>query len=274
MLLQNASRVLRQQVRTMKVVVDHVLADNYMYYIIDTNTREGLVVDMGDASRVADIERRDEFKVKGALITHHHWDHAGALDVFQKNYPSAKIYGRDPERIKQLTDEVTEDQVIEWNSLKIRCICTPGHTTSHTCYYVVDQKTGHKALFTGDTLFLAGCGKFFECPAEVMYKSIYDKLFSVVADNTEMYFGHEYSVNNLKFAKHVEPHNVRVLEKLETCKQQLQMNRPTTPSIWSEEKQYNPFLRVREPTVQNFAQSTDPIDVLDKLRTAKNNFKG
>lgn len=87
-----------------------------------------------------------------------------------------------------------------------------------------------------------------------------------------MYFGHEYSLANLKFAKHVEPNNMRVAEKAETCKQLVQNGRPTCPSTWGEEKLYNPFLRVREEQVKAFAQATDPIEVLDKLRTAKNNF--
>lgn len=73
------STALQQQTRTMKVVVDRVLADNYMYYIIDTATREAMLVDIGDASRIAEIERRDEFKLKAALITHHHWDHSASI---------------------------------------------------------------------------------------------------------------------------------------------------------------------------------------------------
>jgi hydroxyacylglutathione hydrolase len=122
--------------------------------------------------------------LKGALITHHHWDHSGDASTFASQYPSAKIYGQDKERIPALTDEISDGQVIKFNSLDIQCIATPGHTTSHVCYYVKDNKTGRLALFTGDTLFLAGCGKFFECPASVMYKSIYSQLMERVADDT------------------------------------------------------------------------------------------
>ncbi|KAI6188021.1 Hagh [Aphelenchoides besseyi] len=267
------TRTLVQQIRNMKILVDRVLADNYMYYIIDTNTRESFVVDMGSCANVANIERREEFKLTGALITHHHWDHSGGLAEFHKQYPNVKIFGQDKSRINELTDVVEDNQIIEWNDMRIQCISTPGHTQTHTCYYVQDQKTKQNALFTGDTIFLAGCGKFFECPASVMYETIYNRLFNIVADNTEMYFGHEYSLNNLKFAKTVEPQNMRTLEKFEAIKQQLAMGRSTCPSIWGEEKLYNPFLRVREDSVKNFAQAIDPIAVLDRIREKKNNYK-
>ncbi|KAI6201298.1 Hagh [Aphelenchoides besseyi] len=273
MLFQSKTRTLVQQIRNMKILVDRVLADNYMYYIIDTNTRESFVVDMGSCANVANIERREEFKLTGALITHHHWDHSGGLAEFHKQYPNVKIFGQDKSRINELTDVVEDNQIIEWNDMRIQCISTPGHTQTHTCYYVQDQKTKQNALFTGDTIFLAGCGKFFECPASVMYETIYNRLFNIVADNTEMYFGHEYSLNNLKFAKTVEPQNMRTLEKFEAIKQQLAMGRPTCPSIWGEEKLYNPFLRVREDSVKNFAQAIDPIAVLDRIREKKNNYK-
>jgi len=258
----------------MKVVVDKVLADNYMYYLIDTNTssHEAFVVDLGDVTKVAEIARREEFEVKGALITHHHWDHsAGAADL-AKEFPKAKIYGQDKSRIPALTDEAADNHIIKFNSIDIHCYSTPGHTTTHVCYYVLDNSTGERALFTGDTLFLAGCGKFFECKPSVMHDSI-SRLLEHIDDKTSMYFGHEYSITNLKFAKKVEPHNPRVIEKLEQCRQLLQNGKPTCPSTWKEEKQYNPFLRVGESAVKEFTGVTDPIEVLEKLREAKNSFK-
>ena len=52
----------------------------------------------------------------------------------------------------------------------IRCIATPCHTSSHICYHVVDG--GEQHVFTGDTLFLGGCGRFFEGTAEQMYEAL------------------------------------------------------------------------------------------------------
>jgi len=127
-------------------------------------------------------------------------------------------------------------------------------------------------LFTGDTIFLAGCGKFFECKPSVMKETL-SRLLEAIDDKTNMYSGHEYSVTNLKFAKVVEPENLKITEKLEQCNQLLQANKPTCPSTWKEEKSYNPFLRIGEAAVKKFADSSDPTDVLEKLREAKNDFK-
>lgn len=116
----------QQQTRNMKVVVDRVLSDNYMYYLIDTATKEALVIDLGDASRISEIEKREKIKIKGALITHHHWDHSAGSTDFLKQYPGAKLYGGDKERIPDLTDVVIHNQVIKFNDMQIECISTPG----------------------------------------------------------------------------------------------------------------------------------------------------
>ncbi|KAI6177060.1 Hydroxyacylglutathione hydrolase-like protein [Aphelenchoides bicaudatus] len=271
-LLTNSFHSVKQQSRAMKVVVEKVLADNYMYYVVNDH-KEAYVVDLGDASKIGEVEKREDFEVKAALITHHHWDHsAGAVD-FAKEKPKAEIYGQDKARIPNLTTEVTDKQIIQWGDIAIQCFSTPGHTTSHVCYYLQDSKNNQKALFTGDTLFLSGCGKFFECKASVMFNTL-NRLLEVVDDETNMYFGHEYSVTNLKFAKQVDPHNKSVSEKLDECKQLLGANKPTCPSKWSEEKLYNPFLRVTKSAIKESMEATDPIDVLEKLREAKDNFKG
>lgn len=132
--------IYHHQSRTMKVVVDKVLSDNYMYYLIDTHTREALVVDLGDASRVSEIEKREKIEIKGgikaklltisclgALITHHHLDHSAGTADFLKDFPNAKIYGADKERIPDLTDVISDGQTIKFNGLSVECIASPGY---------------------------------------------------------------------------------------------------------------------------------------------------
>lgn len=97
-----------------------------MYYLIQDESRDALVVDLGDASNVSAIEKREDIQVKGAIITHHHWDHSGKASDFAKQYPNAKIYGQDKDRIPALTDIVSDNQTIDWGPLKIQCISTPG----------------------------------------------------------------------------------------------------------------------------------------------------
>ena len=57
---------------------------------------------------------------------------------------------------------------------------------------------GCPALFSGDSLFLAGCGKLFEGSAAALYRSLITVLS--LPPSTLLYCGHEYSEANLDFA--------------------------------------------------------------------------
>lgn len=64
-------------------------------------------------------------------------------------------------------------------------------------------------MFTGDTLFIGGCGRFFEGTAEEMHKALNETLASL-PDDTKVYPGHEYTKGNVKFAKTVAGGNEAV----------------------------------------------------------------
>ena len=81
-------------------------------------------------------------------------------------------------------------------------------------------------FFTGDTLFIAGCGRFFEGTAEDMYSSLVEKLGSL-PDETQVYCGHEYTRDNLAFARHVENDNQDILEKIQWTKEKRNNHEPT-----------------------------------------------
>lgn len=130
----------------------------------------------------------------------------------------------------------------------------------------------YKAVFTGDTLFLGGCGRFFEGTADQMYSALVGKL-SKLPDETDVYCGHEYSLQNLKFGNHVEPDNKVISDKIEWCKVKRAASEPTVPSTIAEEKQINPFMRVHESSVQQFAKSSDPIETMSIIRKIKDSFK-
>lgn len=94
----------------------------------------------------------------------------------------------------------------------------------HVCYYL--ESKGNRAVFTGDTLFSAGCGRFFEGTAKDMHAALMGQL-SHLPNDTHVYFGHEYTIQNLKFALHVEPNNQDILKKIEICKKLRNDNVPT-----------------------------------------------
>lgn len=130
-----------------------------------------------------------------------------------------------------------------------------------------------KAVFTGDTLFLGGCGRFFEGTAEQMYSALIEKLSSL-PDETKVFCGHEYALQNLKFAQHVEPDNVNIASKIEWARCQRDNDKPTVPSTIAEEKLVNPFMRVEIANVQHFAGADgNAIETMRSIRSIKDNFK-
>lgn len=167
-------------------------------------------------------------RLKSVLTTHHHWDHAGGneklVSKFSSSHGPLKVYGGD-DRIGALTDKVKQDDVIQLGNLTIRCLFTPCHTTGHICYFI-ESPAGERAVFTGDTLFLGGCGRFFEGTASDMHAALIGKL-SQLPDDTNVYCGHEYTIQNLAFGRHVEPNNEDIQRKIEWARKQRNDNLPT-----------------------------------------------
>uniref|UniRef100_A0A8C3IAJ6 Hydroxyacylglutathione hydrolase like n=1 Tax=Chrysemys picta bellii TaxID=8478 RepID=A0A8C3IAJ6_CHRPI len=197
----------------MKVKVISVLEDNYMYLVIEENTKEAVVVDAAVPKRLLEIVRKEGVTLKAILTTHHHWDHARGNEELAKVYPELQVYGAD-ERIGALTHKVTHNEELKFGDINVRCLFTPCHTSGHMCYFMWEENSPDApALFSGDTLFIGGCGKFFEGTAEQMYKNLTEILGALPKD-TKVFCGHEYTVRNLKFALKVEPENESVKKKL------------------------------------------------------------
>eukprot|EP00057_Strongylocentrotus_purpuratus_P032092 XP_786600.3 PREDICTED: hydroxyacylglutathione hydrolase, mitochondrial-like [Strongylocentrotus purpuratus] len=205
------------------------------------------------------------------LTTHHHWDHAGGNEKLVKLASGLTVCGGD-DRIGALNKKVGHGDEFKVGNLQVRCLFTPCHTTGHICYFVQGDPSEAPVVFTGDTLFLSGCGKFFEGTPDQMYAALIEKL-SKLPDNTNVFCGHEYSVSSLSFALSVEPDNVSIQKKLEWAKDQRAKKLPTIPSTLAEEKAYNPFMRVGAKSIQDHVGSTEPIEVMGRLRKEKDNFR-
>ncbi|KAM4631909.1 hydroxyacylglutathione hydrolase-like protein [Discoglossus pictus] len=256
----------------MKVKVISVLDDNYMYLVIEESTKDAIAVDASVAKKLLEIVRKEGVNLKAILTTHHHLDHSrGNVDLIQQ-CPDLQIFGAD-DRIGGLTDRVEHNQELKFGAINVRCLFTPCHTTGHMCFFMwEDGCPDAPALFSGDTLFVGGCGRFFEGTADNMYKNLIETLGSLPKE-TKIFCGHEHTVRNLKFALKVEPDNEHVKEKLAWAKARDDDDIPTVPSSLEEEFCYNPFMRVREEAVKKFTGKTDPVEVMRVLRKEKDEFK-
>ncbi|CAG0897936.1 unnamed protein product [Darwinula stevensoni] len=265
----------------MKVKVLPALSDNYMYLIVDPATNDAAVVDPVEPASVLETVKQEGWNLKSVLTTHHHWDHAGGNSALVKEVPGIPVYGGD-KRVDALSHRVSHGDELTIGSLNVKCLFTPCHTSGHICYYVTSPNSdAPAAVFTGDTLFIAGCGKFFEGTGQEMYKALIE-ILGTLPDDTQVYCGHEYTVSNLKFAQHVEPGNQDLKAKIEWAKKKTEAKEPTVPSTIGTslalaaggEKKINPFMRVTTSAVREHVHAEDAIMAMDKLRQEKNNFRG
>uniref|UniRef100_A0A673MJR8 Hydroxyacylglutathione hydrolase, mitochondrial n=1 Tax=Sinocyclocheilus rhinocerous TaxID=307959 RepID=A0A673MJR8_9TELE len=242
----------------MKVELLPALTDNYMYLLIDEDTKEAAIVDPVEPQKVVDAVKKHGVKLKTPIRIIHFI----LLDTF-------KIVGF----VNVIIFLCFFFLLFQVGSLNVKCLFTPCHTSGHICYFVTkENSTEPPAVFTGDTLFVAGCGKFFEGTADEMYKALIEVLGRLPPE-TRVYCGHEYTINNLKFARHVEPNNEVIQKKLAWAKEKYDNGEPTIPSTLADEFTFNPFMRVREKSVQEHAGTSDPIEAMRNIRKEKDRFR-
>ncbi|KAK8961722.1 Hydroxyacylglutathione hydrolase cytoplasmic [Platanthera guangdongensis] len=234
----------------MKIIPVPSLEDNYAYLIVDDITKEAAAVDPVEPEKIISKANEIGANLKLVLTTHHHWDHAGGNEKMKELVPGIKVFGGSLDGVSGCTNMAENwDKLALGSDVNILCLHTPCHTKGHISYFVTNKEEEEPSVFTGDTLFIAGCGKFFEGSAEDMYQSLCVTLGSL-PKSTKVFCGHEYTVKNLKFASSVEPDNVETSQKLQWAQQQRKANLPTIPSTIGEEFDTNPFMRVDLPEVQ------------------------
>lgn len=259
----------------MKVYPIRALQDNYMYLLVDDSTKEAAAVDPVNASAMASAVADHGVTLKAILTTHHHYDHAHGNADMLSMFPDITVYGGDT-RVQALTKAISHLEIIKLGNLTIECLATPCHTKGHICYYVTcnsgEPDETERAVFTGDTLFIAGCGRFFEGNSEQMNDNL-NNILGTLPDSTKIYCGHEYTLTNLKFALSVEPSNVDIKTKLQWAQNRISKREPTVPSTIGEEKKINPFMRLNKPQVKKFTGETEELEIMTVLRHRKNEFQ-
>ena len=257
----------------MKIVTLPCSFDNYAYLVICEETGVAAVIDPAEYYPVSCAVASEGVKLQVVCCTHHHADHIGGLEDLLEEFPGLDVYGheKDRRRIRGLNVPLAGGSSVRFGQLKGQVLYTPGHTAGSICYLFGEH------LFTGDTLFGAGCGRLFEGSP----KQMYDALNGIVDDlpsSTRVHFGHEYTAHNLKFAQFVEPGNEAITARLDLVKGQRAKGQPTSPSTLATEKATNPFLRCAEKEViatvaeKFFGEDLDPLSIFTALRRLKDAF--
>lgn len=244
--------------------------NNYAYLVVDEKSKDAVIIDPANPPEVAPIlkEAIDGGKINLTAIvnTHHHGDHAGGNKkmLTELGRPDLKIIGGS--NCEAVTWTPKHQETFKLGGISVTGIHTPCHTQDSICYFMEDGN--QRAVFTGDTLFISGCGKFFEGNAAEMHEAL-NKRLAALPDDTVVYPGHEYTKSNVKFASTVLKNGP--MEKLQAF---ADANKVSTGVFTiGDEKQHNAFMRVDDPEIQKATGETAPVEVMAKLREMKNNFK-
>ena len=175
------------------------------YFAINDDTKEVLIIDPGaSAKKLAEKVREGGLKPTAILLTHGHFDHAGAAEELA-GLLDVKIYAYETEKetlenpslnlsgwegrsdVYHADIYVRDEQELDLAGFHIRVLFTPGHTVGGCCYYFPYQNT----LFSGDALFQSSIGRtdFPKGSAAQLVRAIQEKLMPL-PDETAVYTGH------------------------------------------------------------------------------------
>jgi hydroxyacylglutathione hydrolase len=244
--------------------------DNYIWLM---TTNEGsIVIDPGESINLLKVIEQKNIKLDAILITHHHYDHTGGIEQLLIKYPSLEVYGPNND-ICSIKSRLLDGELLNVIGIDFEIIEIPGHTLDHIAYYA--NINDSPILFCGDTLFGGGCGRVFEGTFEQMYESLMK--LKKLPKNTRIYCGHEYTSDNLKFAKAVEPDNIDLITRYNDVLNLRKNNIPTLPSTLLIELKTNPFLRTEKNNVQKiiskkFKTGFSEKEIFSALRQWKDNF--
>ncbi len=226
----------------MRVVTVPCLKDNYAYLVIDDSSGRAAIVDPGEAAPVLEAVGREAVTLAAIWATHHHPDHVGGNRDLLAALPDLEViaHHHDRERVHGLTRTVADGDQVTLDGLQARIIYNPGHTLGAISWWL----EADAAVFTGDTLFAAGCGRLFEGDAAMMHASL--QRLAALPPSTRVYFGHEYTEANLRFAAATEPDAAAIPAAIAVAAARRAGGEATTPSTIAVELATNPFVRAAD----------------------------
>lgn len=243
--------------------------DNYLWLLISSQ-KTVIAVDVGDYALLADYLQAHDLTLTTVFITHRHHDHVAGLPELIAKHPDVPIYGH--RSIAHITHYLHGGEILNLENFgRFLILDVKGHTQYHLAFYHLQQRL----LYSGDSLFSGGCGRIFsDGSANHLYHSL--QKICLLPDSTLVCASHEYTLDNLRFAQHIEPNNQTLHTYQQHCLQQRANNIATLPCLLGQEKNINPFLRCHLLTAQVTAltqqNSASNEDTFCALRQYKNHW--
>ena len=249
-----------------KIEIIDQLKDNYAYLLYSKKNNKAIVFDPAEADSIINFLNLNNLSLEGILVTHHHADHTSGIKNLL-NYKKTKVFSPS-EKIDNTTNVIKNNSIINFDFINFTVFASPGHTLDHVIFY--NKK--NNLLFCGDVIFSLGCGRIFEGTYEQMYSSL--QTINSLSDQTLVFCGHEYTLQNYNFLKTVFPKN-SLLEnyKLKIDKKIKNTNR-SIPFSLGDEKIYNPFLVSNKNIYTEFIKSKNFDDFMffTYLRRLKDSY--
>jgi hydroxyacylglutathione hydrolase len=245
------------------------LTDNYAYLIHDAASGRTAVVDVPEAGPILAALNAHQWRLTDILITHHHDDHTQGVDTL-RDRTHARVYGAaaDAHRLPRLDEALVDGSHFWIGAQEVHVIEVPGHTVGHIAFLM----PASRYAFTADSLMAGGCGRLFEGTARQMHASL-QKLAALPPD-TLICSGHEYTASNLRFARTLEPENLKLISRSAEVADHRAHGRPTVPVTLKTELETNPFLRAHLPAVKTAVglPDADDVTVFAEIRARKDKF--
>ena len=242
---------------------------NYIYVLYCRQTQSTIVFDPTEAQPVLEFLEQHDLTLDIICNTHHHHDHTNG-NAELKAHTDCTIIGSasDAKRIPYIDIGLDDKQHIKLAAFDCAIMDISGHTQGHIAFYLPEEHL----LFSGDTLFSAGCGRMFEGTAEQFHASL--QRITRLPKDTIICGAHEYTLNNCEFALRYDADN-ETLKRHYLCSQALrESGQPTIPTTLELELKINPFLRTDNTSIRktlNMLHASD-AEVFGALRRAKDNF--
>ncbi len=250
---------------------------NFNYLIACPETGDALAIDPLDYKKCLAVAADRGWTITQILNTHEHGDHTGGnKGVVKATGAKVIAHANAVNRIPNMDRGVGAGDVIKvGKTVDLECLDTPGHTMSHICLL---SRTDYPGLFSGDTLFNAGAGNCHNGGHPEELFDTFEKQLEVLGDDTRVYPGHDYLLNNLAFTLDREPDNAVAAKMIHDYKNQDPENALIT--TLGQEKEFNTFFRLQNPSLiakltEEFPEIGDNPDaqaIFLKLRELRNSW--
>lgn len=255
--------------QTLEIELFLCRSDNFGLLLHDPATGATASIDAPEEGPILDALQRRGWSLTHILTTHHHGDHIEA-NLALKHRFGVTIIGpaKEAPRIPGLDKAVDEGDRFDFAGHPLEVIRTPGHTAGHICYHFPQDRL----LIAADTLFALGCGRLFEGTAADMWTSLLK--LAALPDDTSVYFGHEYTSSNARFAVTVDPQNEALKKRAAEIEAVRAAGGFTAPTTIGLEKATNPFLRAGDPAIRATLgmPSASDAEVFGEIRRRKDTF--